>query len=171
MTGNSVEVTVNVRDAQRSLDAMAEAIDDGATDAVKQLAVLAESHMKAEAPEGSGRDVHLRDTIRTDFDRAGKKAVVRPHKKTSNGIPLVEIVTGNPDWTWENPPPIGPLKDWADAKVGDEGFAYYLQWKLVEQGSSFPDPFVDRSFQKWASQVEDIVDANLDSALDRAGGA
>ena len=37
--------------------------------------------------------------------------------------------------------PIDPLKEWAQRKGMDEGFAYYVQWKIAQEGIE-PQPYI-----------------------------
>lgn len=153
-------MNVDVDEATSALQDIQGSLPDAGKRSVRQLTVLAEGAMKEEVPEGSGRDVHTRDTIETEFDRGGLRGTVRPTKKTNSGIPMADIITGDPSWTWDDPPPIPPLFDWVQAKWGatEVGAAFALQWHLVENGvETFPNPFVDRSIRKWEDQVEAVA--------------
>lgn len=164
-----VELDVDVDAAIDSLAEAQEATDEAAERMVRQLTVLAEGAMKKEAPEGSGRDVHIRDTIQTTFERDGKRGRVRPTKTTRSGIPLVEIITGDPG-PWSAPPPIGPMAEYADAKFGDPSGGWALRWKIFQDGiDAFPDPFVARSVDDWTGDVQQVAGDEVASALGRAG--
>lgn len=169
MPGNEIELNVNADGAVRAMRQLQDDIPDAGERAVRQLSVLAEGAMKREAPEGAGRNRHTRDTIRTTFDRGGKKATVRPHKRTESGIPLVEILVNGADWSPDNPPPLAPLQEWTAAKWGDGSIAAAAQLRnhLVEEGTD-PDPFVARSVRDWEDQVGQIAG---DAVREEIGGA
>lgn len=154
MPTNTVEIDLDLREAMRRVGDLPDDTREGARQAVRQLAVLAESYYKTEAPEGAGDEVHMRDTVTTEFSRQGRRARVFARKRIGDGTRLVTRVTGRnePAWSWDDPPPIPALMPWAAAKTGDPGFAYYLQHKLVEDGYD-TDPFVDRAFREYNSQV------------------
>jgi hypothetical protein len=158
MSGNTVELDIDVDGATRALDRIQDSVPDAGRSAVRQLTVLAEGAMKREAPEGAGRQAHLRDTIRTEFDRGGLQGLVRPQKKVSDGIPLVEILVNGASWDPDSPPPLAPLQEWTAAKWGDGSVeaAAILRNHLVEEGMD-PNPFVARSIRDWQDQVEDIA--------------
>lgn len=166
MPGNTYEVSVDASDTVTAMDRLRESIPDAGEEVVDQLAVLAESHMKREAPEGAGRVQHLRDTIRAEFNTDGMKAVVRPHKRTESGIPLVEILVDGADWDPDNPPPLAPLQEWTGAKWGDpsKSAAAKLRNHLVTEGMD-PNPFVQRSIQSWNHQVGRVAGQAVASEL------
>ena len=165
----STELDVDITTAMELVDDTRDAVDDGARQVVEQLTVLAEGAMKAEAPEGGGRETHMRDTITTTFEDGGMTGRVRPTKTTASGIPLVDIVTGDPG-PWAAPPPLAPLADWTDAKFGDPEAAFGLQQKIFQDGiDAFPNPFVSRSINRWTGDVEDVAGDEVASALSRAG--
>lgn len=172
MSTNSIALDVDLAEAKRSVDAWEDAVDIGASDAVRQLAVLAEGAMKDEAPEGAGRDTHLRDTIDTRFSRGNKKANVGARKRTSEGWLLANVIVEGTDpgsYDDENPPP--PLFDWAAAKLGDPSLGWAVAQSIADDGhESFPDPFVDRSLQQWQDQVEDIAADQIEDAIDSIVG-
>lgn len=168
MPANTADIELDLRDAMRTVREWPDAAREGAEQAVRQLSVLAEAYYKAEAPEGSGTDVHMRDTVTTIFGRGGMRSRTVAQKRVGSGMRLADLVTGNidPNWTWDDPPPIPPLADWAAAKTGDPGFAYYLRWKLVEEGYDH-DRFVDRAFREYQTgvDIEGIAGRQLQDAL------
>lgn len=169
MTGGNVELDVDVQPALEMLKDAQDATDEGARRMVRQLTVLAEGAMKREVPVGSGRDVHTRETITTRFEDDGLTGVVWPTKKTDSGIPLAAIITGDPG-PWSAPPPIGPMAEYADAKFGDPSGGWGLRQKIFMEGiEAFPDPFIQRSVDKWRGDVQDVGGDEIAGALGRAG--
>lgn len=171
MGTNSVRVEVDVEDVAASMERLADGLEDAGRDSVRQLSVLAESYIKQEAPEGATGD--LRDSVDTRFRRNGLRANIGPRKRTEDGILLASILADDPTWSPDNPPPLGPLREWTAAKWGDGSLAAAarLRASLVEDGmESAPNPFVDRAFELWRPQVEEIVEDNVGDAVDRLGG-
>lgn len=158
MPGNRTEVNVDASAARRAMGDLQDSLPDAGKRSVKQLSVLAEGAMKEQAPEGAGRQAHLRETIRTSFQGGGMRALVRPHKKTQSGIPLVDILVDGASWDASNPPPLGPLREWTAAKWGDGSMsaAAKLRHHLVEEGMD-PNPFVARSIEQWSDRVEEVA--------------
>lgn len=167
MAGNSADVDIDVDAARRVFQQMPDALDDAGERMVRQLSVLAEGAQKREAPEGSGRDKHLRDSIDTRFSRGGLTANVGARKKASDGTLLAKYVTGSPSYSPENPPP--PLFDWAAAKLGDESLGWAVSQAIAQRGTqeSFPDLYVDRSLDRWESDVEDVAGEQVRDAMSR----
>lgn len=158
MPGNQVEVEVDIEDALHTVHKLRDAVPDAGEEAVDQLVILAEGAMKEQAPEGAGRQDHLRDTIRGVSSDDGLKATVRPHKRTRDGIPLVDIIVDGADWDKEQPPPLAPLQEWTGAKWGEPTIqaAAILRNHLVEEGTD-PNPFVAESVEQWEGQVERVA--------------
>lgn len=169
MAKNRLSLSMDLADAIAQFDDAQDAVDDGASAAVRQLSVLAEGAMKEEAPEGSGRDRHMRDTIDTKFRRDGLTANVGARKRTRDGGLLAEvIVEGTDASSYETRPPYGPLVEWADAKLGEPGIGYYLAEKIGREGhETLPNDFVDRSLDTWEGQVEDVAGDQVRDALSR----
>lgn len=170
MAKNRVSLGVDTGNARRVIDDAGDAIDDGAWSAVRQLAVLAEGAMKDEAPEGAGRDKHLRDTVDTRFMRQSLVANVGPRKRADDGVLLAKyIVEGtDPSSYTEEPPPIAPLMDWAAAKLGDSSAAWALQQSIFEGGhDTLPNDFVNDSLDQWENQVEAVAGDQVRDALSR----
>lgn len=163
------EIDVNVD--ERATDRWEDIVGDGAEDAVDQLAVLAERHMKEEAPEGVGiPEVNMRTTIKAVLQsRDPYRKSIQPHKKTDEGWPLHHAIIDGATYPDERPP-VEPLKRWARAKLGDAGIGWYLQEQIFEDGQkTFPNRFVDRSVSQWESRVEDIAQDAVDDAFDTRG--
>lgn len=163
MSGNSIEIEVDDDSAQRAIEAWEEIVGDGAEDAVRQLAVLAERHMKLEAPKGAGHpNVNLRTTIAAEeTDGNPFTMVIKPRKSTQDGWPLHHAIIGEPDTpSYDNVrPPIDPLKQWAAAKLGDASAAWPIQEKIFQEGhTSLPNEFIDRSIESWQNDIQDVAD-------------
>lgn len=174
MAKNRVSLAIDAERAVEQFDDMGDQIDDGASRTVRQLSVLAEGPMKKEAPEGTGRNRHMRDTIDTKFRRDGLTANVGARKRTQDGGLLAEIIVeGTDPESYDTQPPYGPLVAWADAKLGDPGIGYYLAEKIGRGGhETLPNPFVDRSLQQWENQVEGLAGESIAAALsDMMGGS
>lgn len=178
MPNASISLDVDVGGALEALENEQTNIKVGGEDAVQQLAILAERHMKAEAPEGAGiPDVHMRSTIRPEFSDDGRVAEIKPHKRTDEGWLLHKAIVGNPSTpTFDSgsKPPVwseggeaqGPLAEWADAKLNDRNAAWAVRESIAESGhSSFPNKFIDRSVGKWRSSVNRIADRAISDAL------
>lgn len=165
----NVRLDVDTDQAVAAIQEARESTKDAAEDMVRQLTVLAESEMKAEAPTGAGRGEQLRNSITTTFE-GDAKASVRPTKTTRSGIPLADIIVDGADWDASNPPPLAPLSHWTRAKWGDgsTSAAARLRHSLVRNGTD-ANPFVDRSLDGWTGQVEQVAGAEVAAALGRAG--
>lgn len=181
MVGNaSVDMDLNLKEAVQTMEESADLTRDGAKQAVKQLAVLAEGAMKEEAPAGAGTDVHMRETIRTNFSRGQLRAEVKPHKRTRDGYPLHRLIVGSPKtptYSDEKPPvwvgsggrAQGPLAEWAEAKFGDRSAAWALRESIHPGGQeTFPNLFINRSRRDWEGRTEDVVSENVRDALREA---
>lgn len=169
MPDNSIEIDLDDEDAERVVDAWEQALGRGGSRAVQALTVLAEKHMKAEAPEGAGfNPPSLRDSVDTKPEGRSTQKVVMPFKRTSAGWLLVRAVVGNPStpsYTDEKPP-VGPLMRWARAKLGDEDAAWAIRESIFQTGhDSFPNPFVDRSERAWEDETEAIAGQAVREAL------
>lgn len=163
MSNNEVNLDIDTKDAVRKLQDMQGAVEHGVEETLNQLVVAAEGPLKSEAPTGAGREPHMRDTIETEW-RDEYAVAVGPKKKASDGELLAAYVVGDPSYS--RPPPIGPLADWADAKLGDASAAYAIQKSIAENGQeSFPDPFVDRAINSWEGQVNRIASKTIAQAL------
>jgi len=174
MAKNRISLGIDAEDAIRQANDLPDAVDDGASDAVKQLAVLAEGAMKKEAPEGAGADKRMRDTIHTKFRRQGLTANVGARKRTDDGGLLSEIVVEGTDASSYVATPglvaflADQIEDWADAKLGDESAAYAVAWSIARNGhATLPNDFVDRSLDDWESQVEDVTGDKVRDAMSR----
>ena len=171
---NRLSLAVDTAEAARRLHDADDAVEDGATDTVKQLTILAEAAMKDEAAEGAGRDQHLRDSVDTKFRNGGMVGNVGPRKRTEQGWLLASVVVQGTDpssYDPENPPP--PMFDWAAAKLGDESLGWAVAQSIAQDGHrTFPNPFVSRSLKTWRSQVGDVASDEIADALSRLmGGA
>ncbi len=61
--------------------------------------------------------------------------------------------------------PIQPLKEWAKRQGADEGLAYYVQWKIAQEGIS-EQPYLRPGAEAQASwysrnQISDYIDSEL----------
>jgi len=170
----SVELEVRLSEALSDVAGLDDAVDKGASRSVRQLAILAEAAMKEEAPEGAGRDKHLRDTIDTRFRRGGKRADVGARKRVDGTLLATYVVEGTDPGSYgpnfpEDAPPIGPLMDWADAKFGDPDAAWALRRSIFETGHrTLPNPYVDRSLDKWEDRVGELAGEAVRDAIDEA---
>jgi hypothetical protein len=173
-----LEIEVDV--PQHAEDRWKRILDDGAEDAVDQLAVLAENHMKAEAPEGVGIPrVNMKTTIKASVRSEDPYTkVVKPHKRTQQGWPLHHVVIEGTDPTSYSgaPPPLDPILQWATAKVTpDEGstireVAQNIRWNIYETGhETLPNRFIDRSIRKWEGRTRQIAQDAVDDAFDTGG--
>lgn len=169
MPKNSIELDLNAVEAKQVVEAWKAAVGEGGTDAVDALTILAENSMRREAPEGSGKSKpQLRDSIDTKPE-TGDRRVVMPFKRTSEGWLLVRAIVGNPGTpTYDDEkPPIGPLMEWARAKLGDEQAGWAIRESIYQEGhETFPNPFVDRSMNEWENSVEEIAGEAVRDALD-----
>lgn len=167
MPKNRISLGIDTGEAARQFDGAPGEIDDAASNAVKQLAVLAEAAMKDEAPEGTSGD--LRDEIDTRFRKDGLTANVGSRKRTDDGGLLAEIIVeGTDSSSYDTQPPYGPLVRWAEAKLGDGGIGYYLAERIGREGhETLPNPFVDRSLDAWEDQVEDVAGQEVRDAMSR----
>ena len=175
VVNNEIDINVDAAAAERAMsEELPDAIDDGVQRAIRQLSVLAESAIKKHAPEGAGRDRHLRDTVDTRFSRGGLRANIGPRKRVGDeNILLAAILADDPSWDADDPPPLGPLREWTAAKWGDGSVAAAarLQQSLVEDGmESAPNPFVKEAYDEWKTQVEDIAGREVRDSLSRLQG-
>jgi len=176
MAKNPISVAIDTDDARGKLERADDAVEEGASDAVKQLAVLAEGAQKSEAPEGTGRDQHLRDSIDTKFRRQGKTANVGARKRASDGTLLAIYIVEGTDpssYSGDSQPPYGPLVEWAEAKLGDPGLGYAIAERIGERGHrTLPNDYVDRSVDEWEDEVDQVAGEQVRDALSRLfGGA
>jgi hypothetical protein len=72
--------------------------------------------------------------------------------------PYVQFPT-RPHWA-----PIGPLKDWARKKLGDEDAAYAVQWKIRNEGTDGQD-FLSGPFRKLRKEVPGRLEDAMQDAL------
>lgn len=158
-----IEITVDADAAERAAEQWEDAVDDGGKRAVSAIATLAESHMKAEAPEGAGfNSPSLRDSITTKPSESTrtKRKRVYPTKRTREGWLLVRAIVGNPSTPTytDDKPPAGPLIDWARAKLGDPSAGWAIREKIFQRGhATFPNEFVDDSIEQWENEVEQVA--------------
>jgi len=175
MAGNSLQIEFDDEAAQRAVDHWQRIVGSGARDAVDQISTLAESTMKAEAPEGVGiPDVNMRTTIKSETtSRDPYRKVIMPHKRTERGWLLHRAIVGNPSVPTysDEKPPVEPLMEWAGAKLGDPSAAWAIRESIYQDGhDSFPNPFIDRSFREWRSQVDRIAGDAVEQAFRTGGG-
>lgn len=172
MPRNRVSLGIDADDAIAQAEGFPDAVEDGASDAVRQLAVLAEGAMKDETPEGATGD--LRDEIDTRFRRGGLVANVGSRATTDSGERLADfIVEGTDPSSYTATPGLvaflgKQMEDWADAKLGDESLAYAVAWSIARNGhDSLPNDFVNRSLNKWEDDVEDVTGEQVREAMSR----
>jgi hypothetical protein len=172
MAKNRISLGMDIAGAARAFKQGGDDVDDAASRAVRQLAVLAEGAMKEEVPEGAGRDQSTRDSIDTRFRRQGKTANVGARKRTDDGGLLAEIIVEGTDGSSYDPSPglVGFLgkrmEDWAAAKLGSPSLAYPVAWSIVRDGHErLPNRFVDRSLNQWEGQVEDVAGDEVRRAM------
>lgn len=170
MARNRVSLGIDASDAIAQLDGLPDAVEDGASSSVKQLAVLAEASMKKEAPEGESGD--LRDEIDTRFRRGGLAANVGSRKRTDRGERLADfIVEGTDASSYAATPGLvaflgKQMEDWAAAKMGDESAAYAVAWSIARSGhSTLPNNFVERSLDDWEDRVEEVTGEQVRDAM------
>jgi len=176
MPKNRISLGLDIEDAIREIEDLPDAVEDGASASIKQLAVLAEGAMKKEVPEGSGRDKHTRDTIDTKFRRGGLTANVGARKRTEDGDLLAEIIVEGTDaGSYDYSPGLmrwlgKQIEPWADAKLGDQNAAWAIAENIKQRGSqlTFPQPVVRDSVRMWRSQVDDIAN---EAVADELGDA
>lgn len=170
MPKNRVSLAMDVGAAAEQIDELPDAVDDGAADAVQQLAILAEGAMKEEAPEGVSGD--LRDEVDTKFRRNGLTANVGSRQRAADGTLLaIYVVEGTDASSYSTQPPYAPLVEWAEAKLGDPGIGYYLAEQIGQGGhETLPNPFVERSMKKWENDVEDVAGKQVRDAMSRLMG-
>lgn len=168
MAKNRISLGIDADSAIAQLDGLPDAVEDGASDAVKQLAVLAEASMKAEAPEGTSTP-SLRDSIDTRFRRGGLAANVGARKRTDDGWLLANVIVEGTDansYDSENPPP--PLFDWAAAKLGDASLGWAVAQSIADTGhETLPNEYVDRSLDDWEDRVESVTGEQVRDAMSR----
>lgn len=171
MAKNRVSLAIDTEDAIEDIDRLSDAVEDGASDAVRQLVTLAEGAMKKEAPEGTSTP-SLRETIDTKFRRGGLTANVGARKKTADGGLLAEIIVEGTDASsYAYSPNLVDflamrLRDWADAKLGDPSAAYPVAINIASKGhKTLPNDFVDRSLDDWEGQVEDVAGEQIQEAM------
>ena len=152
-------------------------LGDGAEDAVDQLAVLAERHMKDEAPEGVGIPrVNMATTIKAHTESTDPYRVsIAPRKRTEDGWPLHHAIIEGTDYD-TNPPPLDPILQWASAKITpDEGqtieqAAESIRWAIFQDGhETFPNEFIDRSMKRWEGRASQVAQDAVDDAFDTGG--
>jgi len=167
----NIEVDVDRRDADR----WKQILGDGSQDAVDQLSILAERHMKEEAPEGVGiPEVNMRTTIKPRVEsRDPYRKSIAPRKKTQEGWPLHHAIIEGTSYT-TSPPPLDPILQWARAKIvtttSIREAAQAIRWNIFHEGhDSFPNEFVDRSLRKWQARADQIAQDAVDDAF-RGGG-
>lgn len=154
-----IELRVQAESAKAALEDWKDETDTGAKRAVSAIAVLAESAMKAHAPEGAGfNPPSLRDSIKTlpPESRKTKNKRVLPTKRTTEGWLLVRAIVGQPSTPTyrDKKPPAGPLIEWATAKLGDPSAGWAIREKIHERGhKTFPNPFVEESIEDWEDEV------------------
>jgi len=171
MAKNRVSLGIDAEDAIRQFDDLDDAVEDGASDAVRQLAVLAEGAMKSEAPEGDTGD--LRDRIDTKFRRQGLTANVGSRKKVDGVLLATYVVEGTDPSSYDVNPGTAAflahqLMGWASAKLGDPQAAYPVAWSIIKTGHKrLPNQFVDRSLDDWEDQVENLTSEKVSDAMSR----
>jgi hypothetical protein len=168
-----LEIDVDVPSAAE--DRWKAILGEGARDAVDQLSILAERHMKEEAPEGVGIPrVNMRTTIKPKVESQDPyRKSIAPRKKTEQGWPLHHAIIEGTTYT-NSPPPLDPILQWARAKIVTIGpieeAAERIRWNIFREGhSSFPNEFVDRSLKRWEGRTEQIAQDAVDDAFDSGG--
>jgi len=156
-----INIEVNADAAEKAAEDWKRDADTAGKRAVQALTILAEKHMKDEAPEGAGFNApSLRDSIKTRPRGLDKKKRVYPTKRTREGWLLVRAIVGQPStptYTDEKPP-AGPLIDWARAKLGDPSAGWAIREKIFQRGhKTFPNEFVDRSIDSWEAEIEQVA--------------
>lgn len=174
MADLDIEVEVNADQGER----WKRIIEEGGQDAVDQLAVLSERHMKDEAPEGVGiPNVNMATTIKPSLESTDPyRKSVAPRKKTEEGWPLHHAIIEGTDYD-DAPPPLDPILRWAKAKITpDEGSTFLeaaqaIRWNIFHDGhETFPNPFITRSLKRWEGRAEQIARDAVDDAFDSGGG-
>lgn len=169
----NLEIEVDV-DRQAS-DRWKRLAQEGGQDAVDQLSILAERHMKEEAPEGVGiPEVNMRTTIKPRVEgRSPYRKSIAPRKKTQEGWPLHHaIIEGT---TYQNsPPPLDPIMAWARGKIvtttSIREAAQAIRWNIFHEGhTSFPNEFIDRSLRQWQARADQIAQDAVDDAFSGGG--
>lgn len=165
-----IEIEVDADSAAAAAERWEEQAEEGGMRAVRAITVLAEGPMKAEAPEGAGKNPpSLRDSIDTKPEGLTREKRVMPFKRTNEGWLLVRAVVGNPStptYRDERPPP-GPLLEWARAKLGDASAGWAIRESIYKDGhESFPNRFVDRSIKEWENTVEQVAGKAVQGAFD-----
>lgn len=166
-----LSIEVDGDEAQRAVRQWRKIVgQDAAENVVKQISTLAERHMKEEAPRGAGiPNVNLRTTI--SAEQVGDDPIqmmVKPRKRTQDGWLLHRAIVGEPSTPTygDTRPPIDPLKQWAGAKLGDPQAAWPIREKIYQEGQrSFPNPFIDRSIERWQNQVQRVSEDAVDEAF------
>lgn len=168
-----LEIEVDV--PSRAEDRWKQILGEGAEDAVDQLSILAERHMKEEAPEGVGIPrVNMRTTIKPKVESTDPyRKSIAPRKKTDEGWPLHHAIIEGTDYT-SSPPPLDPILQWARAKIVTtttiREAAEAIRWNIFQEGhSSFPNEFVDDSLERWESRTQQIAQDAVDDAFDSGG--
>jgi len=166
MAGDSIDMEMDLGPAIAAMERLEDSVEPSAAASVSQLAVLAESYLKKNAPEGAGYDKHLRETVDTETSRSGRRATVYPTKRTDEGWLLVRAIVGNPSTpTYKQDVPVwsdgdgnaqGPLARWAAAKLGDASAAWPISnsWKGGGGQRSFPNPFVRDAYRQFQGRID-----------------
>jgi len=173
------ELEIEVDVPSRVEDRWKRILGGGAEDAVDQLAVLSERHMKDEAPEGVGIPrVNMRTTIKAaTASQDPYRVSVAPRKRTEQGWPLHHAIVEGTSYD-TSPPPLEPILQWATAKItpreGEsiERAAENIRWAIFRDGhETFPNEFIDRSVRRWEGRAGQIAQDAVDDAFDTGGGA
>lgn len=166
---NSIRIELDDEQARDAIREWKDAMGEGGMDAVAALTILAEDAMRREAPEGAGfESPSLRDSIDTKPEGRALRKVVQPFKRTQSGWLLVRAIVGNPStptYTDERPP-VDPLMEWAEAKLGDPSAAWPVRESIFQTGhATFPNEFVDDSMDEWERTVEQVAGQAMREAL------
>lgn len=158
-----IEITIDDDAAKAAVRDWEDTTDDGAKRAVSAIATLAESAMKAHAPEGAGFDApSLRDSVKTipPSSVKTKNKRVLPTKRTSEGWLLARAIVGQPTTPTytDSKPPAGPLIRWARAKLGDPSAGWAIRETIFRTGhETYPNPFVSESIDDWEDEVASVA--------------
>lgn len=169
---SDLEIEVDV--PSRAEDRWKQILGEGAEDAVDQLSVLAERHMKDEAPEGVGIPrVNMATTIKPKLESEDPyRKSIAPRKRTEQGWPLHHAIIEGTSYN-SGPPPLDPILSWVQGKLSTANpiqAAENIRWNIFHDGhETFPNRFVDRSLKRWEGRSKQIAQDAVDDAFDSGG--